>query len=47
MAKKSIWYRFTFADGYVCICRGMSAQERRVEEAKHGKLVSKIKEGVF
>lgn len=47
MAKKYTWYRFTFADGYVTICRGMSASERRVEEAKHGKLVSKTKEGVF
>lgn len=47
MTKKEVWYRFTFADGYITICRGMSAQERRVEEAKHGKLVSKTKEGGF
>lgn len=47
MAKKETWYRFTFADGYVSICRGMSASERRVIEAEHGKLVSKTKEGVF
>ena len=44
MAKKSTWYRFTFEDGYVAVCRGMSAQERKVEEAKHGKIVSKVKE---
>lgn len=44
MAKKDAWYRFTFADGYVSICKGMSAQERNVEEAKHGKLISKEKE---
>lgn len=39
--KKISWYGYTFADGYYCECRGMSAQERKVEEAKHGKLVSK------
>ena len=31
---------FTFADGYECICRGFSAQEKRVEIRKHGKIVS-------
>lgn len=44
MAKKGTWYRFTFADGYVSICMGMSAQELSVEEAKHGKLISKVAE---
>lgn len=44
MAKKETWYRFTFADGYISICRGMSAQELSVEEAKHGKLISKTAE---
>lgn len=36
-----MFYWFTFADGYRCCTRGFSAQERRVEERKHGKLVSK------
>lgn len=40
--KKTCWYRFTFADGYVVECRGMTAQERKVEERKHGKLISKV-----
>ncbi len=39
--KKNTWYGYTFADGYYCECRGMSANERKVEERKHGKLVSK------
>ena len=39
------FYRFTFADGYTYWAAGMSAQERRREEAKHGKLISKVKEG--
>lgn len=37
------FYWFTFADGYRCCCAGFSAQERRVEEAKHGKIISKEK----
>jgi len=41
MAKKEVWYWFTFADGYRVCVRGLSTQERRVEETKHGKLVSK------
>ena len=36
-----MFYRFTFADGYFCFCRGFSRQELRVEESKHGKLVAK------
>lgn len=44
MAKKETWYRFMFADGYISICRGMSAQELSVEEAKHGKLIYKTAE---
>ena len=36
-----MFYRFTFSDGYVSICRGYSKQELKVEERKHGKLVSK------
>ncbi len=42
MKKQNVkFYWFTFADGYRTCVRGFSAQERRVEEAKHGKLVSK------
>ncbi len=37
-----MFYRFTFSDGYVAICRGYSRQELRVEERKHGKLLSKV-----
>ena len=36
------FYWFTFADGYQCCVRGFSAQERRVEERKHGKIVGKV-----
>lgn len=43
--KKVCWYRFTFADGYSVECRGMDTQERRVEERKHGRLVSKVVSG--
>lgn len=39
------FYRYTFADGFVYWAAGMSAQERRVQEFKHGKLISKVKEG--
>lgn len=39
--KAEKWYWFTFADGYQVCARGMRSQERRVEESKHGKLVSK------
>lgn len=37
------WFRFTFADGYWCEARGFSKQELRVEEIKHGKLISKVR----
>ena len=35
------YYWFTFADGYRVCTRGFSAQELRVEESKHGKLVGR------
>lgn len=35
------WYWFIFADGYRVCAMGMSDQERRVHENKHGKLVLK------
>ena len=38
-----MFYWFTFTDGYMVCVRGFSAQERKVEERKHGKIVSKIK----
>lgn len=36
------YYRFTFADGYFCIMRGMDRIEKAAEEKKHGKLISKV-----
>ena len=36
---KSCWYEYIFEDGYSCIVKGFSAQERRVEVVKHGKIV--------
>ncbi len=39
--KKNIWYGYTFKDGYYYECRGLSAQERKIKEHKHGKLISK------
>lgn len=41
------WYRFTFADGYWFIARGMDRIEKAAEERKHGKLVSKIYDGTY
>ena len=38
------YYWFTFEDGYRVCVRGFSKQELAVEESKHGKLVSKVKE---
>ena len=36
------FYWFEFADGYRCCVAGMSKQELRVEESKHGKLLKKV-----
>ena len=36
------FYWFEFADGYRCCVAGMSNRELRIEESKHGKLVSKV-----
>lgn len=36
------FYWFTFEDGYRVAVRGFSKQELRVEEYKHGKLISKV-----
>lgn len=37
------FYKITFADGYVMYVPGLTAQERRVEERKHGKIISKVR----
>lgn len=42
MAKK--WFWFVFKDGYRCCCMGMSKQEMRAEEAKHGAFVYKYED---
>ena len=34
-------YVYTFQDGYCCWQSGMSAAERRAEERKHGRLISR------
>lgn len=36
------FYWFEFEDGYRCCVAGMSKQELRVEENKHGKLLRKV-----
>lgn len=36
------FYKFTFADGHVMYATGLSGAEKRVEVAKHGKVISKI-----
>lgn len=41
------WYRYTFEDGAVVICRGFSPQELTVMVDKHGKLISMIYEGEY
>lgn len=41
MAKKSMgWY--TFQDGYKCWAHGFSAQELKIEIAKHGAIIEFI-----
>ena len=37
------YYWFEFEDGYRCCAAGLSTIELKVEESKHGKLVSKVK----
>ena len=36
-----MYYWFTFTDGYRVCVKGFSKQELRIEERKHGKLVTK------
>lgn len=45
--KKYKWYRWTWADGTVTIARNYSANEKRVNESKYGKLISKVYEGTY
>lgn len=35
------YYWFTFTDGYRVCAKGFSKQELKIEELKHGKLISK------
>ena len=35
------WYGYIFEDNTYVIARGLSAHELKVEERKHGKLISK------
>ena len=39
MARKSTRGWYLFEDGYECWVNGFSAQERKVEERKHGKVI--------
>lgn len=41
------WYRFTFADGFVCECRGLDKVELSHLVLDHGKLISKVLVGVY
>ena len=36
-----MFYWFIFADGYEVCAKGLSRQELKVEERKHGKLIAK------
>ena len=36
------FYKYIFSDGYFCYVLGMSKNELKIEESKHGKLVKKI-----
>ena len=36
-------YCFTFADGYRCVCAGFDRVEKAHEEARHGKIISKVR----
>lgn len=39
MAKSKTRGWYTFEDGYTCWVHGMSAQERKMEILKHGKII--------
>lgn len=45
--RKCKWYWFTFEDGYRCCVRGLSKAEMFQAVANHGKLISKVLEGVY
>lgn len=36
-----MFYKFVFADGYVCMCKSLSELELAHKERKHGKLIEK------
>lgn len=38
-----MFYWFEFEDGYRCCVKGLSKQELKIEEQKHGKVVKKEK----
>lgn len=38
-----MFYCFKFTDGYIAYAKGFSRYELRVEEHKHGKLISKTR----
>ena len=38
-----MFYWFTFADGYIVCTRGFDRIEKMHAEAKHGKIISKVK----
>ena len=38
-----MFYWFTFADGYRVCTRGFDRIEKKHEEMKHGKIISKVK----
>lgn len=44
---KCNWYRFTFEDGTITLCRGYDRTEMYHMIRKHGKLISKVLEGRF
>lgn len=41
MKKRIPWYRWTWEDGYVSICKGFSPVEMKWEVIKHGKCINK------
>lgn len=40
MAKIKTQGTYTFADGYSCWFYGLNAKEKKIEEYKHGKVIS-------
>ena len=42
MARRLMWYQWTWTDGTITYAMNYDATEKRVEENKHGKLLKKI-----